>query len=271
MENDIDEMCPAYELNYVYWLFEKAKKNGLIHRYADDLSILGGDVKLKESDVLVYAGNHQSLLDYLLPHYALLSLGLPYPRTVAGKNLGDFPFKQILGLDKKGMIWINREKADDFGYIRRFIRTVRSLLGGGEHILVYPEGGRNYDCDGEVKEFRRGVFDASLDAQLESDALGICRDFFILPFAVFYERIPEEKFFQAIKEAKRRGDKFKYYGLDLYSYFRWRFIERRRGQAKIKFGDKLSVRDLVKQRGLNRKSLAEFVRREVIRLKKEIS
>ncbi len=266
-------MCPGFDLNYVYKLFSKAKENDLIKRYVDNLVIFFDRIERNENQVLVYVGNHQSVLDYFLPHYAILDIGLPYPRTIAGRNLDDFPFRQMLGLRKKGMIWIDKHKINNFRYKREFITVVKGLLIRGKHILVYAEGGRNYDVDGEVKEFKRGVFDASLDAQLELDSINGDREVFILPFAVCYENMPEREFFSRMGIAKEKMDYLAYYGWDIYSYLRWRYFEKNRGTARINFGDKIPIKGLVSVDDLRRgrKSLAEFIRQEVIRLKKEIS
>jgi glycerol-3-phosphate O-acyltransferase len=178
-----------------------------------------------DGSLLCYASVHKSQLDYILLGQRLHDHGWPVPRYIAGKNLF-IPSISRDYLRKLGAICLDRERIlrRDRVYIRAFADYVRDqVLGRGEHLLFFPEGGRSYD--GRVGSPATGIYDAILDVAARSD-----RHMLVVPIALTYDAVVEAAAFPLLLRSRTMRQAWKkkavYYVVDLgqilLHYFRAR-------------------------------------------------
>jgi 1-acyl-sn-glycerol-3-phosphate acyltransferase len=106
---------------------------------------------------LVYASNHESLIDILI-----LGAALPGDfKWAAKRSVMNIPF---LGwhLRLAGHVPVDRNKGT--GAAKAAVQAFKSVLDAGKPLLVFPEGTRTED--GKLRPFKNGAFEAAV----ESDA-----------------------------------------------------------------------------------------------------
>lgn len=167
-----------------------------------------------DGSVLCYSCVHKSQLDYLLLGLELFHAGWPAPRYVAGKNLF-IPGITKMFLKKMGAICLDRERIlrRDRVYIRSFAEYLRDhVLGRGEHLLFFPEGGRSYD--GRIGAPATGVYDTILEATERTD-----RRMLLVPVALTYDGVVEAASFPLLQRSRSMKSiwrrKLIYYFVDL--------------------------------------------------------
>lgn len=125
------------------------------------LAIAGARLQVREATrstptpgrAYLFVANHQSIIDT-----CVLFRGLPRPvRFVAKKELRRVPF---LGwyIAAMGMAFVDRRAIRGKG----LVDAMTSMLRSGSDVIAFPEGTRSRD--GSIGPFRRGVFQAALDA-----------------------------------------------------------------------------------------------------------
>jgi glycerol-3-phosphate O-acyltransferase len=163
---------------------------------------------------LCYSSLHKSQLDYVLLGIQLIRNGYPAPRYIAGKNLF-IPHITRDYLKKCGAICLDRERVmrRDRVYIRAFSDYLRDdVLGAGENLLFFPEGGRSYD--GRVGKPATGIYDSILEVCRRGE-----RRMRIVPIALTYDGVVEAASFPLLRRSKRMRSLWKrklyYYVVDV--------------------------------------------------------
>jgi glycerol-3-phosphate O-acyltransferase len=187
-----------------------------LSHFFDDIVVTEPQQHAFKSDgsQLCYSSLHKSQLDYVLLGIQLIRNGYPAPRYIAGKNLF-IPHITRDYLKKCGAICLDRERVmrRDRVYIRAFSDYLRDdVLGAGENLLFFPEGGRSYD--GRVGRPATGIYDSILEVCRRDD-----RRMRIVPIALTYDGVVEAASFPLLLRSKRMKSLWKrklyYYVVDI--------------------------------------------------------
>ncbi len=196
--------------------------------------------------------SHRSHLDYLFVGIELSKAGLPNLRMAAGDNLTEMP---ILGkkLQSFGAFSVHRKRSHSRRYIFDLTKKVVSMLGNGDNIVVFPEGGRSYS--GQMMIMKNGVLAANIFSQFHNPD----KKHMYQPVTISYEKIPELPYFGVLEKGRllvkrKKGPlsgirgKALYYGSDFYSFFKLamaRKFNNQFGDIYIDFGEPLFIKDMV--------------------------
>jgi len=177
---------------------------------------------LGPQDQAVYVANHQTSIDCFVPHLAILSVGAPWPRSIATDKLNRWAYRTFMrwnfgfDLEDFGILWHPTKKTRE--NVLGYTESLAYSLSRGDSLLVFPQAKR---CgrDVQVGEFEKGFYSALLEAQRVADV-----PIKIECVACDYDRIPEIG-----------GPGKKSALLDCYSALRWHFVKGR-GVARVNFG-----------------------------------
>ena len=244
------------------------------------------NVRKVQDKQLFYVPNHLSMADFLVEGYTFWKENLPRARWIAGENLFKFPFKTLW--KKCGAIALDRKGKRR--YMGVFIKEIRSYLTEGENLLVFAEGGRNYEGVA-TKNFQTGLFGILTKPPINT------RDIYIVPVKHKYEhRVEEGVLGKVEKNRKKRDELFeerdslrregenlraritdwrgeikdrKYFWWDVYAFIR-RPFSREKGNAYIYFGEPISLKGVLGDIERQKKEiLAGIVQKEVAELGEE--
>ena len=158
---------------------------------------------------VVYASNHKSYTDPLMTGLVLYKNKINQPYYAAGRNMFNlwsaWLFKGI------GAFSVDRSNRDAV-YLNTLKGYITHLIEKKQDVLLYIEGGRSYD--GKIKGPKLGI----LKAILESENKNV----FIIPTAVNYEQVIEDKILTAIaKKTKQRrfGDEVRELWHTYFDYY----------------------------------------------------
>jgi 1-acyl-sn-glycerol-3-phosphate acyltransferase len=207
--------------------------------------------KLLDSPTMIVS-SHRSHMDYILLGICCSKLGYRNLRFAAGDNLTRMPYigTKFASL---GAFPIYRNRVSNRRYVLGLCEEVAAMLGDGDNIIVFPEGGRSYG--GAMLRLRSGLIAANIIAQHRSPH----RQHYYLPFTVSYEVLPEISCLSWIEKGRRlrrdthswvrraAGDYF-YYGADLAAFVRlvlsgW--FGARYGNVYLDYGEPLAVGSVV--------------------------
>lgn len=256
----VEDIMPPFDLNKVAEQFERKTRRWYERRAVDKTTLIHPErtASVPQDDSWLWVGNHQTQLDYFVPGYVALANLLPYPRMVSGNNLGH-PLirKMMFDFSQWGVIWHDRNDMSN--------QAKRDLLGAfeksfaeGYSIGGFPEGTRNREIGGEPKEFAEGFFSAALWAQRRTG-----KPIKVVCFALDYDRIPEEGFYDKIDSNRGR---FGYFGWDVYANLRWQYAIRHRGEVRVNIGEPIPILELAGGEKKKSETLAHETRRIVTEL-----
>lgn len=245
---------------------EWVRQNRFCERFADEIVVsglenlagIGESEKLeRERKRILYASNHRSHIDYVLLACVIATNNMPIPRIAAGQNLLIWPLDKIFKFRKFGAFSVDRENAS-YQYLKEFYLYVKKLIADGENILFFPEGGRSYD--GQLKEPKSGLVGAVFDA-VKTEGTKVD----VVPIYVDYDKVAESGIFPFLEKAKNYAlvGKPLYYFLDGYAIAKRYFSAGRNGNAYIRFGCPIDIKEL----GRNRKEIADAIMEKIKTLK----
>lgn len=208
-----------------------------------------------EKEIIVYASNHKSYTDPLLLGLVLYNNKLKQPHYAAGRNM--FNIWSTWFLKSIGAFSVDRANKDPI-YLNTLKDYVADLINNQkEFLLYYWEGGRSYD--GKLKSPKLGILKAILESQN--------KDVFIIPVAMNYEQVLEDRILTAIgtKKGQRRfSDELKELFYWYFNYYPLKKDGKKRYSSKayVTFSEPISLRDYGATRR-DLKDIAERVIREI--------
>lgn len=245
-------LLPEYDLEKIKQRFHSQGQQ-FLYSLVDNLKVnseKANELKNSNSPVL-YVANHRTSLDYFLPIYSILHENFPYPRTVAGTNLKHWLIKKtVFDFSEWGIFWVERG-----GFDRTLKKRVQEVYSQGESLLFFPEGTRNREQD--LGNFKTGLFKLVAEAQekMKQNRKVVC-------IKCEYENFPERDYYKKIDGHKRLG----YYIWDAWAFLRWKYFERNKGTATIKFSKPKNLEELAEEGDSNQKvkNLAEKTREIIL-------
>ena len=270
-----DEFSEAYAKD----TFEFYKKINLKKKYFTDTKVRGLE-KIANDKQKIYLPNHLSHWDYVATWHLFMENDLKMPRIAAGKNLNFPKFLEKYGLNfrKQGAFFVDRdslkEGSHDFrrDYNSALRETFNDLLDNGNDLMIFTEGGRNYE--GEVMPDESKIKKFTYKSLMNGDL----RDLEVVPVAIGYDKRIEEKAFSFLSKANGRGNilkKYLYYGSDLAAFAAWP-LARQLGFNKdvtcyINFGEPINLKEFEEiPEGRRWSALRKQVVEDVRRLYSEI-
>ncbi len=185
-----------------------------------------------ETRPVVFLISHKSMLDTMALSLVLYEADLPLPLTFGGINLNT-PGLGALAR-RSGIIFLRRSFQDNEIYKATFRRYIDYLIEKRFSLLWALEGTRSRT--GKLLPPRFGLFNYVVESILRTKL----HDVTFIPVSVAYDQITEVEDYSI----EQRGQKKKPEG------FTWplRFLKRgrSRGQIHLRFGEGLTIRDLVK-------------------------
>jgi len=231
--------------------FEFYKKINLEKRYFADRKVKGLE-NIANDRQKIYLPNHISHYDYVLAWHLFMENDLKMPRIAAGKNLNFPKFLERVGLNfrKQGAFFIDRDsiKKGSYDFRRDYnsalSETFNDLLDNGNDLMIFTEGGRNYD--GKVMPDENKIKKFTYKSLMNGDL----RDLEVVPVAIGYDKRIEEKAFSFLSKANGRNNILKkslYYGADLAAFAVWP-LARQLGFNKyvtcyINFGEPINLNE----------------------------
>jgi 1-acyl-sn-glycerol-3-phosphate acyltransferase len=196
--------------------------------------------------------SHRSHLDYMLLGQLLNRAGVTNLRYAAGDNLTNMPYIGKV-FRSWGAFSVYRSRAFERTYIKELTRQIVTMLNNGEHIVVFPEGGRSYK--GGMLDMKSGILAAHIIAQYQCPE----RTYYYYPFTVSYESFPELPYFNILEKGKntlrekpgflrRLLAKTNYYGADCYALAKFLLAHRLHinyGDVFVDYSEPVAINDIV--------------------------
>jgi glycerol-3-phosphate O-acyltransferase len=262
VRNYAEEIVPSFHAFAYYYLGSLAGLAiaRLFYRvrriYADEAALAA----IPPASSLVFLMNHRSNMDYVLLGY--LTQAWAPPSFAAGEWAGHWPVRPLV--KAMGAYFVRRGSGNTL-YRRVLAAYIRMSVEGGQIQAVYMEG--QLSRDGSLQEPKAGILDYILR---RFDPAGE-RDVVFVPVGVNYDRVLEDRslvldLVPGVK--KKRGFAAKVVAL--------RFIARtlllmvrggwhRLGYAVLHFGRPISLRDDIRSRGIDFRTIAPDVRPSHVR------
>ncbi len=186
---------------------------------------------------LVFLPSHKSHIDYLLLSHVLYKHSLQLPLIAAGDNLSFFPAGMIFR--RGGAFFIRRTFRGDRLYAAVVDAYLRRVLRDGWPIEVFIEGTRSRT--GKLLPPKLGLLNMLVDSGLSIPD----RDILFVPVSIGYERLVEEgSYVRELLGGEKRKE-----GTTALIRASAVFAERY-GRLNIQFGEALSLRELMKETGI---------------------
>ena len=189
---------------------------------------------------------HKSHIDYLILDYLLYHNNMPVPHVAAGKNLSFWPMGPMFRAG--GAFFLRRSFRGAVLYSKVFAEYVNMLLEEGYNIEQFIEGGRSRT--GKLLMPKLGLMSILINAFKNS----ACKDMFIVPVYIGYDRIIEEKSYLSELEG---GQKEQENILQLIQARK--FLKKRYGKIYIQFHEPISMNQLLRSSNC---SLTEMTSKE---------
>lgn len=207
-----------------------------------------------EKGVVVYASNHKSYTDPLLLGLVLYNNRIKQPYYAAGRNMFNIWSNGLL--KSMGAFSVDRSNKDII-YLNTLKDYIGCLINERKDILLYIEGRRSYD--GKMKSPKLGILKAILESQN--------KDVFIIPTAVNYEQVLEDRVLTAIatkKNQRRFTDEVKELFNTYFDYYPAKKDGRRHYSSKayVTFASPIKIRDYSEKRS-DLKNLAWLIIKEI--------
>jgi glycerol-3-phosphate O-acyltransferase len=202
-----------------------------------------GDIKYSDDEVkrltalgaghtMVFLPSHRSNLDRLSLQFMLWENDLPPNHTAGGINLNFFPIGPLLR--RTGVFFIRRTFKDNLLY-KTVLRSYLDYLVEKRFPLEwYMEGGRSRS--GKLMAPRLGLLSYVVDAIRR----GKCDDVQLIPVSIAYDQIQDVP--EYAREAQGKEKERETIG---WLFRAVRSLRRRYGDIHIRFGEPVSVRDML--------------------------
>jgi glycerol-3-phosphate O-acyltransferase len=249
------EIIPAFNAYFYFrigtWISRRVAQ--LLYRVrlgASDESALSA---VPPESTVVFLMNHRSNMDYILVAY------LAADRTALSYAVGEWariwPLQTLIRAT--GAYFVRRSSGDPL-YRRVLERYIHMATSSGVTQAVYPEGGLSRD--GRLRKPKLGLLDYMMrgfDPQGE-------RDLVFVPVGINYDRVLEDRtlLLDVAPDARRKGGAgaaatttLRFTGRNL-----WQMILRRWhrfGYACVNFGTPISMRQYLKEHGLDFRRLGK--------------
>lgn len=181
--NYADEIAADYSniaIGFMLWVLR-----WLWHRMYDGVDVRHLQ-RLRETAheaSLIYLPSHRSHMDYLLVSYILYTEGIALPQIAAGINLNFWPVGGLLR--RCGAFYLRRSFRGDKLYTVVFRAYIDVLIGRGQPMKFYPEGGRSRT--GRLLSPRTGMLSMVATSFLRH----MDRNVAIVPVYIGYDRVME--------------------------------------------------------------------------------
>lgn len=213
---------PFWEL-LVTWVF-----GAIYEGYEVDQASLDKIREINRQRPIIFAANHRSHMDYLLISYILYRHHIPMPHVCAGANLSFWPMGWLFR--KGGGFFIRRSYDGNKLYTYAVQAYIEELLRDRANLEFFIEGTRSRT--GKLLPPRMGILSAIVQATIN----GAADDIVIVPTAVTYESVLEEK---SYLHEQSGGVKKKE---SLWDLFRLqKYLRRRKGKVYLQFGEPISI------------------------------
>ncbi|HON09307.1 MAG TPA: 1-acyl-sn-glycerol-3-phosphate acyltransferase [Chitinispirillaceae bacterium] len=232
--------------------------SGSVQRFFDTaftgIEVSGPDLNSSEIQKcpLMLVSTHRSHVDYFLVGHVFFGKGFRGLRFAAGDNLTNLPY---LGprFKKWGAFPVSRDTGFERNYVRNLCKSVKSMLEGGQAVILFPEGGRSYS--GATLDVKYGILGASVLLQAEKPQ----NDVYLLPMAISYEYPPDLPYFRMLlkgKQLRKRSNplykrilgNLMYFGADILAYapvVSSRYTGKKYGKIFLDYEEPVTVREIV--------------------------
>lgn len=195
--------------------------------------------KLNEKHALVFLPSHRSYADVFITSKTLTEHGLRRPSILGGDNLSFFPMGPIAR--HSGGVFIRRSFKNDDIYKAMLQEYLTHLVGRGENLEWYMEGGRSRT--GKLRPPKYGL----LSYLVYAIRSGAARDVVLVPTSITYDQLHEV---EAMMSQETSGNKPKE-GLPwLIDYARTQ--QTWIGQVHLRFGEPMSLAERLTEAGEDR-------------------
>jgi glycerol-3-phosphate O-acyltransferase len=252
-----EEIVPEFHAFAYYYLgsFAGLLLARLLYRLRRSYAHQAELASIPQGSSLVFLMNHRSNMDYILLGY-LTQTWAP-PSFAVGEWAGFWPLRPLV--KALGAYFVRR--GSQFTLYRRVLAAyVQMAVEGGQVQAVYMEG--KLSRDGGLQEPKVGILDYILR---RFDPAGE-RDVVFIPVGVNYDRVLEDRSLvldQSPGAEKKRGlaaaaVTLRFIGRNLLLMVRggWH----RFGYAVLRFGRPISLREIVRSRGIDFRTLSPEVR-----------
>lgn len=222
---DYSNIAIGFMLRVLTWLWNRIY-DGVDVRHLQRLRSTAHDRSL------IYLPSHRSHMDYLLVSYILYQEGLALPQIAAGVNLDFWPVGGLLR--RCGAFYIRRSFRGDKLYTAVFRAYVDALIGRGQPMKFYPEGGRSRT--GRLLPPKTGMLAMVVQSCLRHSE----RPAAIVPVYIGYDRVMEvNSYFDEL-----RGNRAKK-GESMGDLFRGgrKVLKRKYGRAYVAFGEAIPLHE----------------------------
>lgn len=183
---------------------------------------------------IVFIPSHKSHVDYLILSCVLYRHDHPCPLIAAGRNLSFWPLGPLFR--KGGAFFIRRTFKGDALYSRVFAEYVHKVLEEGYNVEQFIEGGRSRT--GKLLMPKLGLLSILLSAYKN----GACPDLVIVPVAIGYDQVLEEKSY--LEEIEGRQKKPESISQVIQAR---KFLKKRYGKIYLQFGEPFSLGEQLEQ------------------------
>ncbi len=274
--------APPYNLAWVRQQYLRFEAEEYWRNWVDELEIRNSEKVLglsgENQPPYLYLANHQSFLDYFVPVYAILKSELPHPRCLAGSNLNNAIFRNLVwNFSNWGVIWTPREKVGEefnYGEMKNYSHSLDLEFRNGKSVLGFAEGARNRNPERDLLDFKFPLFRIIARIQqdlIKSEIQEERKRIKAVYIAARYENIPEKNYWERIDKSGKKD--LSYYFWDIYSYLRWRHLEKKKGKAVVAFSEPFPISDMCRTGSIRKKAenLSDFSRKKIKELLAEIS
>ncbi len=212
---------------------------------------------------LVFIPSHKSHVDYLILSYVMYHNDLPCPLVAAGKNLSFWPLGPLFR--RGGAFFIRRTFRGAVLYAHTFAEYIHKVIEEGYNIEQFIEGGRSRT--GKLLMPKLGLLSIILNAHRN----GACRDLVIVPVAIAYDQVLEERsYLQEIEGGDKQPESLR------QVLSARKFLKKRYGKVHLTFSSPLSLAETAAREGAAVRDLApeelnRFCRRLAHRIALEIN
>lgn len=194
---------------------------------------------LNRQSPVVFLPCHRSHVDYLMFAYMFEKEGMNYPRLAAGDNLSKWPLGWIFR--RAGAFFIRRSFKGETIFPVVFEAYVRHLLRERHVVTFFMEGTRSRT--GKLLQPKLGLLGMLFDAWQK----GVVDDVPLVPVTIDYSRIFEGSAYASEKGGKEKTKE------NLRSLLQTpKFLKKKHGIVRMRFGSHISLKNFVAQMGFDR-------------------
>ena len=228
---DYSNIAIGFLLRVLTWLWNRIY-DGIDVRHLQRLRATAHDGSV------IYLPSHRSHMDYLLVSYTLYLEGFALPQIAAGINLNFWPVGGLLR--RCGAFYLRRSFGGNQLYTAVFRAYVDVLIGRGQPMKFYPEGGRSRT--GRLLPPKTGMLAMVAQSFLNHSEKTVS----VVPVYIGYDRVMEvNSYFDELRGS--RGKKNESMS-DLVRGGR-KVLKRKYGRAYISFGEPIQLAEFAEAHG----------------------